>query len=135
MQPLLTLSANVTSASDSTVSCGHSYTYRAVAYNDAGDLPFSTSATVITHPCQPGSFNALLTSQTRADFSWTDASLTESGFRLERLIDSGTWATLAALPANTTSASDTSLACGHSYQYRVWTTSSVGDIRVNRAAR
>jgi hypothetical protein len=56
---------------------------------------------------------------TQIDLSWTDNSDNETGFELQRRTYSGTWATIATLPVNATSYSDTGLAPLDTYIYRV----------------
>ena len=53
------------------------------------------------------------------DLSWTDNSGVEDGFKIERSIDNLNWKTIAIVPVNTTSYSDTRLALKTSYYYRV----------------
>jgi hypothetical protein len=51
--------------------------------------------------------------------SWVDASITETGFRLERQIDGGVWSLLSTLPSGTESYTDGSTDPDTSYSYRL----------------
>ncbi|UAY51237.1 carbohydrate-binding protein [Ferruginibacter albus] len=60
------------------------------------------------------------------DLSWTD-NTNETGFTIERSVDSITWNTLISLPANTTTYSDMGITASTKYYYRVYATISVGN--------
>jgi len=51
--------------------------------------------------------------------TWTDAASTESGFRVERSPDGSTFTQIASTSANVATFTDTGLAAGTSYYYRV----------------
>lgn len=81
-------------------------------------------------PLNPSEFAASApTSSTSASLSWQDNSSDETGFRIERRTNAGgAWSTLATLPADTTSHTDTGpFTQGNVYYYRVLATSAVGD--------
>lgn len=61
--------------------------------------------------------------------SWQDNSSDETGFRVERKVNAGgTWSTLATVPANTTTCSDSGpFASPNDYAYRVLATGAAGD--------
>lgn len=50
---------------------------------------------------------------------WTDRATGEDGYRLERRVGSGSYSTIATLPANSGSYNDSSLTDGLSYYYRI----------------
>ena len=59
---------------------------------------------------------------------WDDTPVVdETGYRVERSTDDATWTTLATLPANSVSYTDSSLAAGTLYYYRLTPTSDLGD--------
>jgi hypothetical protein len=71
-------------------------------------------------PAAPSGLSATAVSQTGIDLSWTDNSTDESAFRIERSPNgSSGWAEIATVGANVTAYSDTGLACGTPYYYRV----------------
>lgn len=68
---------------------------------------------------------ATVVSSTRVDLTWTDTSEIETAMYVERKIGAtGTWSTIAALPANSTSYIDASVVAGSEYVYRVSTSNN-----------
>jgi len=68
----------------------------------------------------PGSLSATDASSSQIDLSWTDNSLVESGFKIERKTGSGgTYSQIAAVSADIESYSDTALSESTIYYYRV----------------
>ncbi|KAA0211201.1 fibronectin type III domain-containing protein [bacterium] len=62
-----------------------------------------------------------------ASLSWTDNSSDESGFRIERQVGAGAFATLTTLGANVTSYNDSGLTLGTMYTYRIVAYNAAGD--------
>jgi len=77
-------------------------------------------------PAAPTALVATPISAVRIDLQWTDSDNRETGFRIEHSTDSNTWTAVAAVPANTTTASDTGLAPLTTYYYRVAATNATG---------
>jgi len=69
-------------------------------------------------PLAPSSLGAVAISSSQIDLSWTDNSNDEDGFDIERT-EGGANAIIASVSADATSYSDTGLAAGTSYSYRV----------------
>ncbi len=64
----------------------------------------------------------------RIDLSWGDGAGDETGFTLQRTLDTATsWATVASLGSNVTTYSDTGLNDGTKYFYRVYASDSLGN--------
>jgi hypothetical protein len=118
---LTTVSANVTSFADSGLAAGAAYDYRVRAVNVAGGSAYATAtgATLQAAPAAPGTLTATVNSQTQITLAWADNSNNETGFLLERSTDGSTWTTLGTLPANITGYTNTGLAAGTTYLYRV----------------
>jgi titin len=70
----------------------------------------------------------------RVDLSWADQSSNEDGFEIQRKTDSGSYATLAWVAANTTAYADGTIESGKSYTYRVRAYNSGGDAYSNEAS-
>jgi fibronectin type 3 domain-containing protein len=71
-------------------------------------------------PAAPSNLSATAVSQTQINLSWTDNSSNEDGFKIERSPDGTSgWTQIATVGANTTTYSNTSLACNTTYHYRV----------------
>ena len=73
-------------------------------------------------PPVPGAPTALLvrgSTANQVDLGWTDGAVTESGFKVERRIGGGAWSEIGAVGPNIVIFSDTGLAPGTPYGYRV----------------
>jgi concanavalin A-like lectin/glucanase superfamily protein/fibronectin type III domain protein/lysyl oxidase len=118
-----TLPANTSAYSDTTVAGATTYHYRLRARNDSDTSPNSNVATVTTPApplAAPTALGATAASDTRIDLSWTDNSVGETSFVVERDTSPSftSPATLSA-PANATTLADTGLAAATTYHYRV----------------
>jgi len=119
--------ANVTTFSDTGVTCGTTYTYTVKAVNAAGDSA-GVTATATTPACAsgaptaPGGLTATAVSQTQINLLWTDNSSDETGFKLFR-----NGVLIKTTGANVTTFSDTGLTCGVTYTYIVKATNAAGD--------
>ncbi|MFN3652464.1 MAG: metallophosphoesterase [Armatimonadota bacterium] len=67
----------------------------------------------------PGSLSATVASESRIDLGWSDNSVDEDGFIVQRSADGGSFTALPALPANTTAYQDTAVTAGVTYAYVV----------------
>jgi hypothetical protein len=85
-----------------------------------------TSTTWAGVPTPATGLTAHTVSLTQIDLSWADNSTDETGFELQRRGNSSIWATVATLPVNTTSYSDTGLTPLTTYLYRVRSTNGSG---------
>lgn len=87
-------------------------------YDDANNL---LSVTNISVPSAPQNFSATLGSTTSAALIWEDTSDSETGYYVERRnARNYEWALIAALPANTTTYTDSPLDPNETYVYRVY---------------
>ncbi|MCV6605587.1 MAG: fibronectin type III domain-containing protein [Porticoccaceae bacterium] len=129
---LNTLSANITSFTDTAVTAGTSYSYRVTARNSGGDSAASNVATITLSsaasvPDAPSRLGAAQGAGSNVDLSWTDNSDDEDNFRIERREGGGSFSTLATASANSTSFTDTTSQPGTDYSYRVIAVNSSGD--------
>jgi lysophospholipase L1-like esterase len=88
------------------------------------DVVFATTAA--TPPAAPATLTATAVSTSQVDLSWS-AVADATGYRVERSTDGATWASLAELAGSVTSHSDTGLAPGTTYRYRVVATNAGGE--------
>ncbi len=123
--PIVTVTANTTSFSDSSLIQSTSYTYRVRAVNANGASAYTNTSTattktvVITNaPTAPSGLAASVVSDTQLSLLWTDNSNNETSFNVERQ-NGANWTVVATLPANTTSYTDAGLTAATSYTYRV----------------
>ena len=119
------LPANSTAYNNTGLTCGTTYYYRVRAYR-AGDglySAYSNVANATTGPCPPaapGDLSATAVSTSRIDLAWTDNAADETAYLVERSPNGSTgWSEIVALGANSKSYSNTGLACGTTYYYRV----------------
>jgi FtsP/CotA-like multicopper oxidase with cupredoxin domain len=81
----------------------------------------------VTPVAAPYGLTATVVGTQQVDFAWTDNSNNETGFRIERVIGAGAFATVGTVGANVTGYSDTTVQIGVTYSYRVFAFNIVGD--------
>jgi hypothetical protein len=124
---IATTSPNTVVHSDAAVSQGNWYAYRIASVNIAGSSAYgsTTPSTPSTTPASPSSLNGTLvgTSSPYISIAWTDNSMDELGFHIERAFNSTTsFASFAEPSSNFTSWSDfTSASSTGTWYYRIRT--------------
>ena len=113
--------ADVTTYSDSGLSCSTTYYYRVRAhrhgdnqYSDYSNVPSAT-----TPPCSPSGLNALTVSETQIDLTWQDNSSDETDFYIDRSPNGIDWTGIYTASANSTAYNDIGLTCSTTYYYRI----------------
>ncbi len=115
-----TLAANSTSYPDTGLTDGVRYFYRVYAYNDGGNSGFSNVRNAVTQMRPPSGLAAALAPGPKAVLTWQDSSASEDGFRIERKTGSGgTYAQIDSVGAGVTTFTDSTVAGGSTYFYRV----------------
>ncbi|MDP4180369.1 MAG: S-layer homology domain-containing protein [Bacillota bacterium] len=100
---------------------GTVYSYRVTAYDSATNKISGTEYSIAAAiPAAPTNLTLSNTSDTLKSLSWTDAAANESGFRIERKTDSGSFVEIGTTAVNITTYDDKTTVSGHSYTYRVW---------------
>jgi hypothetical protein len=79
-----------------------------------------------TAPIAPADLTASAISASEIELIWLDNSNDETGFRIERSLDTITWETISTLPSDTTMYMDTNLQAATTYYYRVNAYNSAG---------
>jgi GH25 family lysozyme M1 (1,4-beta-N-acetylmuramidase) len=127
---VLTLGANVTSASNTGLSASTTYYYVVRAYNATGSSANTAQASATTLaavPTAPSGLTATAFSSSQINLAWTDNSSTEANFIVARSTTvGGPYTDLPALAANTTSYGDTGLATSTTYYYVVRASNASG---------
>ncbi|MFM1770158.1 MAG: hypothetical protein RJA22_2687 [Verrucomicrobiota bacterium] len=117
---LATTPANATTYSDLTTVSGTPYAYRirAIAVNGSA---YGNTASLTTPgaPPAPSTLTATAISTSQINLAWRDNASTETSHVVERSTDNVNFTTVANLGANATTWSDTGLASGLTYYYRV----------------
>jgi len=123
--------ADSTTFSDTTVVPGTSYLYQVYAFNANGNsVPSNNVQADVPNviPADPINLTATTVASMQVDMSWVDNSNNEVGFRIERSDDGGTmWNQVGQTVANVMTFSNTGLAPGTGYMYRVYAFNAVGD--------
>ncbi len=131
---IATVGANVTSYSNTGLTASTSYSYRVRAYNAAGDSDYSNTATAVTQaapavPAAPSNLVATAVSKSQINLTWTDNSVNETGFRIERCKGSTctNFSLIATVGANVTSYANTKLNANTTYRYRIYAYNASGN--------
>ena len=101
-------------------------------YTDYGSLGqyflFATLPVTQSPPDAPSGLSAMPVSSSQINLSWTDTSVNENGFTIERsAAEIDNWIKIGFIPANTTSYSDTGINPNTTYHYRVSAYNVIGD--------
>lgn len=114
---------SLTSFSDSGVVGGQTYYYRVSAVNVSGEGARSNEAiatAILGPPAAPSLLSATSIAADQVTLSWQDNSTNEQGwYLLRRTGTTGSFTTIAAIPAGTTTYANTGLSAGTIYQYAV----------------
>ena len=127
---LTTTGSNATSYTDTTTQGSTGYSYRMRAVNAGGASTFTGVVSVTTPapvPPVPGGVAAGATSSQQIRVSWNDATVLETGFRIERKPSGGAFAVLATTAANAVEYLDSGLTEATAYTYRVTALGSSGN--------
>lgn len=136
---LMVLPANTTTYSDLIRNTNTAYHYRVFASNTVGDTEtpgfptvtrdsgfsntISIGAVQIQLPAAPANLAAAVQQGPQVLLTWRDNASNESGFVIERSVNDGTFAALITVGARTgtgnVSYTDTTVAAGNNYSYRV----------------
>ena len=126
---IATVGANVTTFPNTGLTQSTVYYYRVRASNGAGDSAASNVVMVTTPglPAPPSNLSANAVSSGEIDLSWTDNSVNEDGFRIERSTDGVIFTLVGSVGANLTTFADTTVAPSTLYYYRVHSFNSGGE--------
>ncbi len=126
---IATVKANVETFEDTGLTNNTTYYYRVRAYNATTNSEYSNedSATTGALPAAPTNLSATALSGTEIKLTWRDQADNETGFRIERKKAGGSYSRIDTVGRNTTSYTDTDLAAGVTYSYRVKAYNSAGE--------
>lgn len=126
---IATLASSTPSYSDAvTVTAGAIYTYRVRSYESAANYSTAAEASIsATLPAAPTSLLANAVSTSALALNWTDHSNNESGFRIERMTDTGTFTEIDTAAQNAATYTDTTAFAGITYVYRVRSYNALGN--------
>ena len=120
------------SFSDYGALAGLTYRYRVRSFNAGGYSPYSNIATITVAAgsvAAPTNLTATALTRSSIRLNWTNATASQTEIRVERCRGSGctSFAEVAALAGTTTVFTDSGLAAGTTYRYRVRALSALGD--------
>lgn len=134
------LTPTTTSVSDTTVAAGINYSYRVLAVDAAANVSgysnvasATTPAPDTTAPTAPSGLTATAVSSTRIDLSWTASTdnVAVAAYQVDRCQGAGCATFAQILTPTTTSVSDTTVAGGISYSYRVRAVDAANNVSGN----
>lgn len=119
--PVAVLDSNITSYSDTNnISLNETYFYKVVAVDANNNTASTPEYSIFTGPPSPAlSLGLDITSATKITLNWQDGSNNESGFKIERKVNSDSFVEIATVPANTTTYTDNGVNNISNYTYRV----------------
>lgn len=127
---LWTAGANETSYSDTDLLPFQTYYYRVQAFNDLGSSLYSNEAWTSTYSPSlqaPTNVQATAVSLSEIKLTWTDNSVYESGFYIERREGwSGSWSVIFTASANSSSYNDKGVNSSSTFYYRVQAYNDMG---------
>jgi hypothetical protein len=120
--------AGSVSWNDGTVLPERTYQYQVRTLGPAGSTADSVIATVVTPPKDPGAFFATAQDDQTVTLTWTDASLVETGYEIQRRDEEagGVFATIALLGAGSELYTNGGLEANHGYSWRARTLGAAG---------
>jgi hypothetical protein len=125
-----TTGANSTTFMDTGLSTATTYYYRVRAYNAQGNSGYSNVANATTQgsiPAAPVGLAGTALSTSSIKLTWGDNSNNETGFKIERSTNGTKFSQIAMVGANATTYTNTGLAKGKKYWYRVRAYNGVGN--------
>jgi len=127
---IATVPANTTTFVDTELTSGTRYYYHVSASSVGGDSELSNKADIILPqvlPLAPTKLVATVLSNAQINLAWGDASVNESGFKIERKTASGAFEQVIITPENTAAYANRYLPESTQFVYRVCATNSAGD--------
>jgi len=118
---LTNVGANITAFTDSQLVDGTKYYYRLQAFNTGGFSTYSSQRWATTPLNSPTSLTATVVSSSQVNLNWTDNSMSETGYLVERKETStGNYAQIGSVGMNVQSYTDRyNFRSGTRYYYRV----------------
>ena len=117
---LTDVGANITAFTDTGLLDGTQYYYRVLAFNTGGSSTYSNARSAITTLNSPTSLSVTAVSSSQISLTWTDNSLSETGYKIERSpVDDLHFTQVATVGTNVGAFTDSGLAEGTKYYYRV----------------
>jgi FtsP/CotA-like multicopper oxidase with cupredoxin domain len=126
---IATTNANTTTYTNSGLLPGTLYAYQVRAYNNNGNSAFAGPVSLSTPalPAAPTGLTATLVTGPNAVLTWVDNATNETGYQIYRSVNGGAYNLLTTTGANASTYTNTGLAAGSTYSYRVRATGISGN--------
>ncbi len=125
---IATIEENAEAYTDTALTDGTTYYYRACAFSGAGNSSYSNEDNEATYIIAPTGLSASGVSSSRIELSWSDNSAAESGYSVEQKAGSGgVYSEIGTVDAGVTTYDDTALSASSTYYYRVKAYNSTGN--------
>ena len=114
-----------------------SFTYRAsdgTLTSNTATVTLNIAPVTCTLPAAPTTLTAKAIARLRIQLAWTDLASNESGFKIERSANGGTWGTVASVGSNVANFTDKNLTAGFAYSYRVKAWNGCGESATTNVA-
>jgi hypothetical protein len=122
-----TTGAGVTTYNDNGLAGSHRYFYRVTALSSGGGRSApSAAASLVNRPSAPFNVSVWSYSSSQLIINWRDVS-GDTGYRVERSLDGVTFTPVGTVGTNVISLTNSGLAAGTTYYYRVIALSPFGD--------
>ncbi|MEM7234339.1 MAG: fibronectin type III domain-containing protein [Planctomycetota bacterium] len=131
-ETVATIGVNSEGFTDAGLNANTVYDYRVLAFNKSGASAYSNTARATTTidapsmPAAPSNLRATTLSASEISLTWNDGSNNEQGFQIERRGSRGGFSVIQTTQPNARAHTDTELAAGTSYTYRVRAFNSAG---------
>jgi hypothetical protein len=134
--------ANITTWTDYNAAAGQSYTYRVRAWNSDGYSGYSNDAGIVTpgaippQPSAPSNLIGQALDKSQIRLSWTNNSTNQDGVKIERCNGSNctNFTQITSVAGTVTTYTDSGLAAGTTYRYRVCVYNSAGNSQYSNIA-
>lgn len=83
------------------------------------DIASASGSSMTIPPAAPSDLNVSSVSSTSLKLAWSDNSVREDGYKIERSTDNKTWSQIATVGVNVSTYTNTGLTSGKKYYYRV----------------
>ncbi len=117
---IASLAANATAYANTGLTQNTTYSYFVEAVNSAGYADSNTvTVTTPAPPLTPSNATVTYLSPTEIDLTWTDNANNETGYRVLRSVNSGTYAQVASFGPDATAYQDLNIQAGAAYSYHI----------------
>jgi hypothetical protein len=130
--PLAFVDADVTSFQATGLTSGTEYSFRVAAIAESGHSVFAGGPGATTRPLTPSGLSVVITQNRDVALQWNAVAGAE-GYLIERSENGGVWSVVSQLPSEVATWSDSNVAGGTNYSYRIKSFRRRRRFRIQRA--